>query len=163
MCPIVFSLPSVTCISANPVTSPSFLPPSPLYVCTCTTTTPTTNAAQRNTHTHTSPHLPLTPFPPAYQNPSQKSQPHIPTNNRQQNKTREKKKKERKKTMASTAAAGLLSRQLKSMQTSKDAIPGISVGLISNNVFEWEVMLMISDDCKYYGGMCGILSFLYAD
>lgn len=58
--------------------------------------------------------------------------------------------------MASTAAAGLLSRQLKSMQTSKDAIPGISVGLISNNVFEWEVMLMISDDCKYYGGMYGV-------
>lgn len=56
--------------------------------------------------------------------------------------------------MASIAAAGLLSRQLKSMQTSKDAIPGISVGLISNNVFEWEVMLMINDDCKYYGGKC---------
>lgn len=56
--------------------------------------------------------------------------------------------------MASIAAAGLLSRQLKAMQTSKDAIPGISVGLISNNVFEWEVMLMISDDCKYYGGKC---------
>lgn len=61
--------------------------------------------------------------------------------------------------MASIAAAGLLSRQLKSMQTSKDAIPGISVGLISNNVFEWEVMLMISDDCKYYGSKCRIASY----
>ncbi|KAK2749388.1 Ubiquitin-conjugating enzyme E2 15 [Myotisia sp. PD_48] len=54
--------------------------------------------------------------------------------------------------MAATAAAGLLSRQLKQMQTDKD-IPGISCGLSDdNNVFEWEVMLMISDDCKFYGG-----------
>ncbi|KAI9719730.1 MAG: Ubiquitin-conjugating enzyme E2 15 [Candelaria pacifica] len=54
--------------------------------------------------------------------------------------------------MASSAAtAGLLSRQLKQMQGDKD-IPGISCGLVNDNVFEWEVMLMISDDCKYYGG-----------
>ncbi|MCJ1228750.1 hypothetical protein MMC12_005411 [Toensbergia leucococca] len=52
--------------------------------------------------------------------------------------------------MATTAAAGLLGRQLKQMQTDKD-IPGISCGLVNNNVFEWEVMLMISDDCRYYG------------
>ncbi|KAI9876332.1 MAG: hypothetical protein M1830_006751 [Pleopsidium flavum] len=54
--------------------------------------------------------------------------------------------------MATTtsAAAGLLGRQFKQMQTDKD-IPGISCGLVDNNVFEWEVMLMISDDCKYYG------------
>ena len=51
------------------------------------------------------------------------------------------------------AAAGLLARQLKQMQTSKDSIPGISCGLNNNNVFEWEVMLMIDDECKYYGGM----------
>jgi ubiquitin-conjugating enzyme E2 G1 len=38
------------------------------------------------------------------------------------------------------------------MQTAKD-LPGISCGLVNDNVFEWEVMLMISDDCKYYGGM----------
>ncbi len=39
------------------------------------------------------------------------------------------------------------------MQVSKD-IPGISCGLVSDsNMFEWEVMLMINDDCKYYGGM----------
>ena len=50
-----------------------------------------------------------------------------------------------------SAAAGLLGRQFKHMQTDKD-IPGISCGLVDNNVFEWEVMLMISDDCKYYGG-----------
>ena len=37
------------------------------------------------------------------------------------------------------------------MQTDKD-IPGISCGLISSNILEWEVMLMISDECKYYGG-----------
>lgn len=53
---------------------------------------------------------------------------------------------------SSSAAAALLSRQLREMQRSKD-IPGISCGLVSDrNVFEWEVMLMISDDCKYYGG-----------
>lgn len=53
--------------------------------------------------------------------------------------------------MASSAAAGLLGRQLKQLQTDKD-IPGISCGLIDNNVFLWEVMVMISDDCNYYGG-----------
>jgi ubiquitin-conjugating enzyme E2 G1 len=52
-----------------------------------------------------------------------------------------------------TAAAGtLLKRQLKQMQSAKD-LPGISCGLVNDsNIFEWEVMLMISDDCKYYGG-----------
>jgi ubiquitin-conjugating enzyme E2 G1 len=51
-----------------------------------------------------------------------------------------------------SGAAGLLARQLKQMQNDKD-IPGISCGLVDDkNVFEWEVMLMISDDCKYYGG-----------
>ena len=54
--------------------------------------------------------------------------------------------------MNGSAASGLLGRQLKQMQSDKD-IPGISCGLISNNIFEWEVMLMISDDCKFYGGM----------
>lgn len=54
---------------------------------------------------------------------------------------------------SSLAAAALLRRQLKQMQTDKD-IPGISCGLVNDsNIFEWEVMLMISDDCKYYGGM----------
>ncbi|KAF2196802.1 ubiquitin-conjugating enzyme E2 15 [Delitschia confertaspora ATCC 74209] len=52
---------------------------------------------------------------------------------------------------SSSAAAGLLARQLKQMQNDKD-IPGISCGLMDNNVFEWEVMLMISDECKFYGG-----------
>ena len=52
----------------------------------------------------------------------------------------------------SSGAAALLRRQLKQMRTDKD-IPGISCGLVNdNNIFEWEVMLMISDDCKYYGG-----------
>ncbi|KAI9747664.1 MAG: hypothetical protein M1815_004000 [Lichina confinis] len=49
------------------------------------------------------------------------------------------------------ASAALLSRQLKQMQSDRD-IPGISCGLVDDkNIFEWEVMLMISDDVKYYG------------
>ncbi|KAI9674210.1 MAG: hypothetical protein M1817_002028 [Caeruleum heppii] len=48
------------------------------------------------------------------------------------------------------ASAQLLARQLKQMQSDKD-IPGISCGLVGNSVYEWEVMLMINDDCKYYG------------
>jgi len=59
---------------------------------------------------------------------------------------------------ATSAAAGLLGRQLKQMQSDKD-IPGISCGLVDDNVFEWEVMLMINDDCKYYGGMVTTLFF----
>ncbi|KAL8655932.1 MAG: hypothetical protein Q9210_000570 [Variospora velana] len=54
-------------------------------------------------------------------------------------------------TMTNAAAAGLLSRQLKQMQGDKD-IPGISCGLVDNNIMEWEVMLMINDDCRFYGG-----------
>ena len=53
---------------------------------------------------------------------------------------------------ASSPAGRLLARQLKEMKTAKD-LPGISVGLVrESNIFEWEVMLMINDDCKYYGG-----------
>ncbi|KAL9623554.1 MAG: hypothetical protein Q9160_002235 [Pyrenula sp. 1 TL-2023] len=37
------------------------------------------------------------------------------------------------------------------MQHQKD-IPGLSCGLVDNNVFAWDVMLMISDDCRFYGG-----------
>ena len=54
--------------------------------------------------------------------------------------------------MASSATSGLLSRQLKQLQSDKD-IPGISCGLVEDDIFEWEVMLMISDECKFYGGM----------
>lgn len=51
-----------------------------------------------------------------------------------------------------TGTARLLQRQLKEMSTAKD-LPGISVGLLNeDNVFVWEVVLMINDDCKYYGG-----------
>lgn len=50
-------------------------------------------------------------------------------------------------------AGALLQRQLMEISTSND-LYGISVGLIrDSNVFEWEVSLMINDDCKYYGGM----------
>ncbi|KAL6715141.1 Ubiquitin-conjugating enzyme E2 15 [Lecanora helva] len=52
--------------------------------------------------------------------------------------------------MAGSAASGLLGRQLKQMQNDKD-LPGISCGLVGNNIFKWEVTLMISDDCKFYG------------
>lgn len=63
--------------------------------------------------------------------------------------------------MAASAAAGLLGRQLKQMQTDKD-IPGISCGLgDDNNIFEWEVMLMISDECKFYGGALLYSTLLY--
>lgn len=57
--------------------------------------------------------------------------------------------------MATSATAGLLGRQLKAMQTDRD-IPGISCGLVDSNVFQWEVMLMISDECKFYGGESGL-------
>lgn len=51
-----------------------------------------------------------------------------------------------------TGAARLLTKQLKEMHT--EDISGISVGLVRDtNVFEWEVILMLNDDCKYYGGM----------
>jgi len=59
-------------------------------------------------------------------------------------------------TSSPSAAALILGKQFKQMQKDKD-IPGISCGLIDNNVFEWEVMLMIPDDCKDYGG--GYFSF----
>lgn len=53
--------------------------------------------------------------------------------------------------MATTPAGRMLSRQLQQIQSDKD-IPGISCGLVDNNVFEWEVMLMLSDDVNLYGG-----------
>jgi len=38
------------------------------------------------------------------------------------------------------------------MQTDKD-IPGISCGLVGNNVFEWEIMLMLNEEQdSLYGG-----------
>lgn len=53
--------------------------------------------------------------------------------------------------MATSSAALLLGRQFKQMQTDKD-IPGISCGLVNNNVLEWEVMLMLDDES---GGLYG--------
>lgn len=50
-----------------------------------------------------------------------------------------------------SGAASMLARQLKLMRTDKD-IPGISCGLVGDDVFEWEVTLMIDDDCRFYGG-----------
>lgn len=58
-----------------------------------------------------------------------------------------------------TGAAMLLAKQLKLMQTTEH-IPGISVGLVDDgDVFEWEVMLMINDECKFYGGESVFLFF----
>ncbi|KAK8042361.1 hypothetical protein PG994_012844 [Apiospora phragmitis] len=52
-----------------------------------------------------------------------------------------------------SGSARLLQRQLMEMKRAKD-LPGISVGLVKDtNIFEWEVMLMINDDCKYYGAI----------
>lgn len=51
-----------------------------------------------------------------------------------------------------SSAALLLAKQFKQIQTDKD-IPGISCGLVGSSVFEWEVMLMLSDDQdSLYGG-----------
>lgn len=62
--------------------------------------------------------------------------------------------------MASPSGSSLLlARYYKDMtkgQAAKD-LPGVSVGLVNSNVFEWEVMLMINDDCKYYGGQYNVL------
>jgi len=53
---------------------------------------------------------------------------------------------------SSSSAALLLAKQFKAIQTDKD-IPGISCGLVGNSVFEWEVMLMLSEDQdSLYGG-----------
>ncbi|EME46650.1 hypothetical protein DOTSEDRAFT_149035 [Dothistroma septosporum NZE10] len=50
-----------------------------------------------------------------------------------------------------SSSASLLGRQLKKMQ--KEGIPGISCGLVDNNVFEWEIMLMLDEDGdNLYGG-----------
>nr|OQO30721.1 Ubiquitin-conjugating enzyme E2 15 [Rachicladosporium sp. CCFEE 5018] len=53
-----------------------------------------------------------------------------------------------------SSAALLLGKQFKQMQKDKD-IPGISCGLVGDDVFEWEVMLMLSEDQdSMYGGGC---------
>ena len=52
---------------------------------------------------------------------------------------------------ASLVSASLLRRQLKEMQNDKN-LSNISCGLVDDNIYEWEAMLIISDDCKLYGG-----------
>lgn len=53
---------------------------------------------------------------------------------------------------STSSAALLLAKQFKAIQTDKD-IPGISCGLVGSSVFEWEVMLMLSEDQdSLYGG-----------
>lgn len=53
--------------------------------------------------------------------------------------------------MANSSAALLLARQFKQMQAA-DSIPGISCGLAGGSVFDWEVVIMIGEDCALYGG-----------
>jgi hypothetical protein len=53
-------------------------------------------------------------------------------------------------------SGNLLKRQLKGMQSDKD-MSNISAGLVDDNIYEWDVMLMISDDCKFYGGLLSTL------
>lgn len=51
-----------------------------------------------------------------------------------------------------SSAAILLGKQYKQMQTDKD-IPGISCGLVDNNILEWEIMLMLDEEQdSLYGG-----------
>jgi ubiquitin-conjugating enzyme E2 G1 len=55
-------------------------------------------------------------------------------------------------TVPGASAAIVLGKQYKKMQK-EDQIDGISVGLVDDkSVFEWEVMLMLSDDIPFYGG-----------
>ncbi|KAI7155817.1 Ubiquitin-conjugating enzyme E2 [Hortaea werneckii] len=54
----------------------------------------------------------------------------------------------------SSSAAILLGKQFKQMQTDTD-IRGISVGLVGDSVFDWEILLMIDEEQdNLYGGGC---------
>ncbi|KAK6200711.1 hypothetical protein LQW54_009592 [Pestalotiopsis sp. IQ-011] len=53
-----------------------------------------------------------------------------------------------------TGAARMLQKQFNEMRKSND-LSGVSVGLVNdNNIFVWQVGIMINDECKYYGGGC---------
>lgn len=55
-------------------------------------------------------------------------------------------------TSSSSPAARLLARQLNEIKHSKN-LQGISCGLVDEkDLFTWEVILIVNDDCKYYGG-----------
>ena len=52
----------------------------------------------------------------------------------------------------SSSAAIILGRQFKQMKNDKD-IPGISCGLANDNVFEWDIMIMLEEHAgSLYGG-----------
>jgi len=52
----------------------------------------------------------------------------------------------------SSSAAILLGKQFKQMQTDTD-IRGISVGLVGDSIFDWEILLMIDEEQdNLYGG-----------
>ncbi|KAK7207685.1 ubiquitin conjugating enzyme Ubc15 [Myxozyma melibiosi] len=52
--------------------------------------------------------------------------------------------------MASRASETILRRQLR--EISRNGIPGISAGLVDDNIYNWEVMLIGPDDTLYEGG-----------
>ncbi|KAK9380021.1 ubiquitin-conjugating enzyme/RWD-like protein [Kockiozyma suomiensis] len=52
--------------------------------------------------------------------------------------------------MATKASETILRRQLRDI--SRNGIPGISAGLIDDNIYQWEVMLIGPDDTLYEGG-----------
>ncbi|KAK9470044.1 ubiquitin-conjugating enzyme/RWD-like protein [Dipodascopsis tothii] len=52
--------------------------------------------------------------------------------------------------MASKASEAILRRQLRDI--SRNGIPGISAGLIDDNIYRWEVLLVGPDDTLYEGG-----------
>ncbi|KAK9447876.1 ubiquitin-conjugating enzyme/RWD-like protein [Limtongia smithiae] len=60
--------------------------------------------------------------------------------------------------MASKVSDALLRRQL--LDISRNGIPGISAGLVDDNIYEWEVILIGPDDTLYEGGFFkAILTF----
>ncbi|KAK9460758.1 ubiquitin-conjugating enzyme/RWD-like protein [Lipomyces oligophaga] len=52
--------------------------------------------------------------------------------------------------MASTGSETILRRQLRDL--SRNGVPGVSAGLVADNIYEWEVMLIGPEDTLYEGG-----------
>ncbi|KAK9353552.1 ubiquitin-conjugating enzyme/RWD-like protein [Lipomyces doorenjongii] len=52
--------------------------------------------------------------------------------------------------MASKPSETILRRQLR--EISRNGIPGISAGLVDDNIYQWEVLLIGPDDTLYEGG-----------
>ncbi|KAK9480215.1 ubiquitin-conjugating enzyme/RWD-like protein [Lipomyces japonicus] len=52
--------------------------------------------------------------------------------------------------MATKASEAILRRQLRDI--ARNGIPGISAGLVDDNIYQWEVLLVGPDDTLYEGG-----------